>query len=948
MVCFIVVAAVLATIVAVFVVTMTQQHRPDPPAWLSTRAVVTALTSEQVTQSTRKRLSAEDDDSQGSAAHFVPNESNSTSNIQWDSANETVHVSTVVVHTTTIVLSSSAAQVQILIVHGNMSVVEQNLVNSSTLNPSSAQRRKRNAASSGANLNYVPMLLVTADPYTGNITSFKATNNSSDPFKNAGLIVARSMLTNRDPKAYAPERSDFYHKRRASLVRDCAQLEHFGRNTYCPQFSKQTTANRTVYKKTYSTGSALFRSASNQIIDMNIQLETHISKDQKTLLQSEVTGLATLNAIKISGREPIQITLHKYVTTNFNQKQSLLSDSVVDLLNRLVSAAEFQEVDQKSNNSVHPGNLTAVGNITSNSSLITSLTRRRRNSDFKKSFRIATLFETGFDVEVGLHVLDNSATAKVGLTVGPFHTTVAEKNLGSDVAHAINQLLKVRKYVKVVLGDVKSLAAVVASALHLNILTSINNRITIIRSDVSNLKAAFLNPVTQIANQLKKYTNELIAIRNSVVTNIKRQIYATNNQLKQIQQQAQNAIDQKNQSISEQIEFYLQGYGSNSSSVLNNNDSAFVASLESELIDFILQTMNASQAQCAPYVNIVDSLKGELNAIANNRYSFAIDVQNASLTTIDNLFASFAQTEHDISEILKNITDEGNSIYSDLKTYVDNFKSSVTVASSIIAATLRNIAGHVNETSNTIINNSFDNIFDWDFMGDDITSIENSFANITYGINFISDQLSGQIQILVSDMLSVVTPSTWVQAYNSTMVEIAQLESMFNYRVNPPQRTLASVQDSASSIYVHSTRQLSSINVTDAATSVSSSNLRATIAQVLNVNTVLDSMINAFLGNQVVALYTIPLYTKSEHFPLAAIGTPIGLIGIGVDLHLNVNLRIGVLLTSRRFAAVLTPGLKVGLGADAFWSVEVIKVVATVGVEVDISATFSKQSPPKL
>lgn len=974
-VCCIVAAVVIAVIVTLLVVTLPQQQRPDPPAWLSRRAIVSASTSEKVVQSTRKRRSVDDDNLHGSTTASINNDADVTPGLYWgaNSANNSLNTSaTVMVQTTTIVLSSSPTQVQLLIVHGNVSVA---LLNSSKLfSPKTwgSQRRKRDISSKDSKLNDVPLLLVTADPYSGNITSIKATKNCSEPFKNAGLIVARSMLTNQDPSAYSSQTSgSSRRKRREALVSDCDQLEHIGGNSYCPQFIKQTTENRTVYKKTYSTGSAVLRVASSQNLDMNIQFETHVANDQQTLVKSQVSGSAVLNAIRLNGQEPSQLTLEKSISTEFNQIKSPMNDDAFDMLQSLVSTLDFQEVEQKSDNNVYSStyskNFTATKNSTySYNSNLTALTRKRRDSDSKTTIPIAKLFETDVNLAVELLVKNDSAIATVGLEIGSHDFPIASKSFGSKVANAITIILKVRKYVKMVLDDTKDFAALVATVLNFDFLTSINKHMAIIKSDVSKLNAAFQIPATQIAIEVQTYKNKVLAIRDSVVSDVKQQIQAASDQIIQIQLQTMNEIVPKNESITSQLAVYqsqidiasdaLSSIDANSSSFLmwqslKVNASAAIEALKSALSAFISEKQNNSQNQIAPIQNSVNNLQKKLSSIANGTYSFAQELSKASLLSIDNIFASFSQAERDIPLIVQNMTNEGILILSDLKAYVENFKSNLTTS----ANDIYNAFNDINSTSHQISNCSKkdsnsasfskfcnildttsddENIFDWAFMSEDIKSISGLFTKISSEVKSINNNFSSQIQSFVSDIKTMVSPPAWVQAYTSAIGQIVELQATFNYQIIPTLRTSASVESSAILISSNCSQQTLFISLLEVVNLASSENLQAAISKLVSANSSRDSLINAFLSNEVTPLYTITLFSTGYTFQLAQMATPIGIIGIGVILSLEANLGIGVILSSTKFAAVLTPGAKLDIGADAFWSAVAIQVGAGVGVSV--------------
>lgn len=1401
-----VIAAIITTIVIVLVVTLPKQpQRPDPPVWLTRRSVVSATTNEQVSKSTRTRRSAD-----GESA----SDSNTTSNPGWASTAPTTYgnwseyqnVSAPVITTTSIVLSSSPTEVQILIVHGNVSVVMGNETFTSKP-PTGSRRRKRDTSNSnnvnGTSLNDVPMLLVTADPYTGNITSLKGTSNCTDSFKNVGLVVARSMLTNQDPNAYDPSASGGSRKRRAAVLNDCVHLEDIDGNAYCPQFTLQKTATRTVYKKTYSTGNALLKDAStdNQNVDMNVQIETHVADDNQTLVKSQVNGSATLNAITNENGTQ-QITLQKSLNTYFSVDSSSLNDVAIDRLHSMVSDIDFQEVSQKSSANNSLTNYT-VGNFTSliNSTFFNTsmaLTRKRRNSDSQAAVTIVKLFGANVDFAVHLVVTGNSATVTVGLAVGPFYFPLPPKDLGSGVATAINQLLNLRSIVKNLLDNTKNVITAFVGSVNLDFVKTINSHVAIIKTDVANLKAAFLRPVTTIATEVQNYKNKVLAIRDAIIANFTSMIQTANNQISQIKQQAQNVISIKNMSIAQQIApfkqsfdnavaeislitnnintittffssqnpilqgliqafnnvtsglksvytkaqsdiqtfitneqssasrtlqsiqnatklaiqslqdeaagdimkyktyltqkaadfadllnstniriasitseiaslqsqlrlnataaiqlanltqiltYYqqtktqltsiqnalsthlnaviikrqtelsqlisntqtavnakmtaygvyanqstqyfqqaaqgtlqllatylsgaiginqnstvrlgdvknailsmvssavhsalnladniendflnlsgnlltrlksilpglkadtqsilakinsnaqnvssnllsfantevanykqikqlvlteLQTFSSNMDGLITNvgvqmtglseslmelDESAlesfyheetellaliesdyenfisdiqetvtqfanvtesgaqnFVATLQSNfgsltsqlqvellatqslflttfnasvqnsitqfdsfkssikdlvmrferyanltvlqtmwqglktdavnsisnlqntLNSFISQKQNETQVLVSTVQNSINVLNAKLTSIAQNTYSFALDLRNASLTSIDIIFASFSQAENEIPLILQNITKEGQLIWNDLNTGLQNFKSGVTTASGQIYNSFNNIAGQ-----STATNSDSGNIFDWAFVGDDINSIQTSFNTITTGINSARDLLSGQIQSLLTDIQSVINPSKWTQAYQDAIGQVAQLQSTLHYQADPPKRTQSSVQSSASSISSNSQQNTSKVSVSDIAASGSSANLQATISKLINANSLRDGLINAFLSKLVIPVYNIMLFDKVYSFILAEVPTPIGLIGVGVYMEFNANFKIGIILSPSKFAAVVTPGANLNIGAEAFWSIVLIKVAAAVGVQASVS-----------
>ena len=228
---------------------------------------------------------------------------------------------------------------------------------------------------------------------------------------------------------------------------------------------------------------------------------------------------------------------------------------------------------------------------------------------------------------------------------------------------------------------------------------------------------------------------------------------------------------------------------------LKINASNTISDLNAALNSFITQKQNEAQALISTLQSSINTLQSKLTAIAQNAYSFAVDLKNAGLTSIDNIFASFTQANNDIPLILQNITGEGQLIWNDMNTGLQNFKSGVSTASSTIYNSFQNIAGQ-----STASNSNGGNIFDWAFISTDINTIETSFSKITTGINSARDLLGGQIQTLLADIQSVVNPSAWVQAYQTAIGQVNQLQSTLNYQTDPPQQTQSSVQSSANSI----------------------------------------------------------------------------------------------------------------------------------------------------
>ena len=71
---------------------------------------------------------------------------------------------------------------------------------------------------------------------------------------------------------------------------------------------------------------------------------------------------------------------------------------------------------------------------------------------------------------------------------------------------------------------------------------------------------------------------------------------------------------------------------------------------------------------------------------------------------------------------------------------------------------------------------------------------------------------------------------------------------------------------------------------------------------------------------------------------IAEISTPIGLIGVGVNMEFNADFKIGIILSPSKFAAIVTPCANLYIGAEAFWSIVLIKVAAAVGLRVCVFA----------
>lgn len=952
------IALIIAVVVAILVViSAEQQQRVNPPTWLSHRYVMSVSTREVVAQSSRKRRSVGDSIDN----NFSTSSPNITMNSEWNSSSNG-NSSDLELMTTTIVLSSSSTDVLILIVHGNVSIT--NLDDSSTTTPDPRGARRRRRDTTGSNINSlqdVPMLLVSADPFTGNITSFKGTGNCSDQFKSVGLIVARSMLTNQDTSAYTSQNNNSSRKRRNTDSTGCSYVENIGNSVFCTEFLKQTSPTREVYKKVYSSGSGLFRDASSSPnIDVSIEFETHVDNDKQTLVFSQVTGAATMNAIETSGKsaQQKQLTLQRSTQTNFTADNSSLSDGAIDKLHEMVLSLDFQEVDLKSTSAVNSpfisGNSTARGN----SSQTPQVKRKRRDSDSPQAVNIATIFGAKVDFIVDLITRSDSATASLNLRISTFEFAVAQKDLGESVAHSINQILNLRSFVKKLLDNTLTSVDSFINSVKTDFLNKIDNRLATIKLHAANLKTAFNYPIGQVAIELQNYKTKVYAIRNASLLKLQSLIDAGNAQIIQIQQQEAAAIAEKNLTISRQISTYEQQYNSavaallTIQSILNStqnksldknltsqkelwqsikmNASNAIIKLQLDFKTFVALQQQNAQGLIAQAQNPITALKAKVEAILNGNYSFAQDLKDAGLTTIDNIFASFTKAESDISSILQSIQGEGQILFNELKSGLETFKTELLSTSSQVLASVQNVASQAT-TSNT----DEGNIFDWAFMRNGISSIKSSFTTISDGMGGARDHLAKEISSLWSDLNSAIDPTAWAQIYMDAMGLISQCKSALLYQIDPPKLSQSSVQSSASSISSSSQQQLSNVTLESLISSASSPTLLLTIAELVSADLLREAVINKFLGELEIPIKTVHLYSPAiPPFILYQYPTPIGLIGIGGSVILTVDLDIGIVLSPEKFAAVLTPNAQVWIGAGGFWYGAIAQVGATVGVTV--------------
>ena len=152
--------------------------------------------------------------------------------------------STTAVLTTSIILTSSKDEVIILIINGNVSIEPD-------YNNTAFQKKKKKRENSNKQLQIgdIPLLLISANPTTGNLISIEATTASDNTFIDTGIVVTREILVNLLSENEESEKKREYQ----TQSERCANEENIGGTVFCPKIEKTVGQNGPKYRKEYST-----------------------------------------------------------------------------------------------------------------------------------------------------------------------------------------------------------------------------------------------------------------------------------------------------------------------------------------------------------------------------------------------------------------------------------------------------------------------------------------------------------------------------------------------------------------------------------------------------------------------------------------------------------------------------------------------------------------------
>ena len=506
-----IVTAIVLSVVAIVLWSSTAS-RSNPPKWLSSNTIVTGQTSEYYAQSNGSNSKQQRKKRDVSVVNNSSSQNGSTGGQQG------------AIYHTTVVLSSNPNQVQFLIVNGNLTVKQllQNATTTTTL-PPTARLRKRRDVSGGETsqqqnntitLADIPFILVTADPYTGAISSFKSTPNCSDSFINAGMVVSRSLLTNQNASAYATSDSNgASRKRRSASESDCSHTETIDGNVYCPQFSKSEQESKTVLTKVYTSSQGKMRSAStgsaSPISAMDVKIDAEVDSTTGHLTRSTVTGNLTLVVSQVPGNLPQEVTLTKNVTTDFNVKPAALTNDQVNKLQDLMSGLNFTDVKAASDGQ-------QANNISQN-----GLTRQARSistsASVSKDSKIDSIFGKDIGFTNGLSLDGNFvATSSVNFHIGNLLSLPVDITIMPEIKTSINRVLNLFASISRALSPIEGNFSFFENVINTNYRSELASDAAGIQTQGNSIMNSFLSAEQQVLANLAFYNNSIVQLYNSV------------------------------------------------------------------------------------------------------------------------------------------------------------------------------------------------------------------------------------------------------------------------------------------------------------------------------------------------------------------------------------------------------------------------------------------------
>ena len=536
------------------------------------------------------------------------------------------------VYTTSIILSATPAEVKILIVNGNVTIKE---AENETIEGEGRSKRSaddENQASGLRNdekkLGELPLILVSANPASGQINKMQATASSTEAFIDAANVVSRMMLTSDDPDLYDTEKA-------RGGQNNCKYEEELGGTVFCPEYSRQPNEHGTSYKKVYSTKNVKKRN-SDETHDMNIVIESIVNNETGHIEKGFVDGEVTLEVFSADGQPTKQLTLEKSAEAEFEVQTNAFTEREIEELEKQVGEIEFKEVNKENET-----------NGADNSTGPDENSRGRSTRTITSTITLMRLFSAPVDLKTFLYLQRDSLETYLYLAVAFFQAPIAERKFGADVASVIWKVLNLRSMVKNTLENTKTTVVGFVNSLDLRYVNRLRARVQTISKEVNNIKSSFINAVKEVREGFLSYKAKVEEVKNKVQAKFEHTINTAKQRIIDIKSQTEKLIIDFKSPLEPEIIKYKSRYDEAKGKVeqfstqLNEIRSIFLGQ-ESGFFNLIAEVMTQKE-----------KLAHLFNENKVGVYEFIDDEKSSAQFTIQAMEASLNQTIYKILEDAK-------------------------------------------------------------------------------------------------------------------------------------------------------------------------------------------------------------------------------------------------------------------------------------------------------
>ena len=335
-----------------------------------------------------------------------------------------------------------------------------------------------------ATLGDVKVVVVTANPLTGNIASTDASPICDDAFINEALVIARELLIN--PKEYK-------QLKKRNLEKHCELKEDFEGANYCPNYDEIEADGGTEYVKVYNTPKPDKPEPNSPLEAEAVAIASEVDSETGQIVAAAEASEVILDAFGFENQIPTEISVKQSSVTEFEVEQKGVSGKEVNILNSMLGGEIMHPISER----ISRRN---VGKRSTEE----SMNLAERGNDISKSFLLLTLFNTQIKLLLGTKKEKDALMFVVKMAIGeaePF--LLATRKFGEDAAKAIKRVIATIEITERILKFINITVGLFRNGVDFEFLNDLAEGFKSINQNVGGMNKDFENAILEAKEEIK-------------------------------------------------------------------------------------------------------------------------------------------------------------------------------------------------------------------------------------------------------------------------------------------------------------------------------------------------------------------------------------------------------------------------------------------------------------